>query len=213
MESNITTRFQESVFRHQELFHLSISEYQLIKLTAYYNLLLKWNPLLHLTTLTAPEDFAVRQVLESGLATTVMNPSVRDIVDIGSGGGLPGVPIAILCPWIRVFLIEINKKKAIFLRETIDQLEIRNLAVINQPFKAFRPFSSDFCLTSRAIDKFSDHLSDIIDLGHEGKQILLFGGENLLRLIQLNYYCDWGITSYHIPCSENRFLISLLRST
>jgi 16S rRNA (guanine527-N7)-methyltransferase len=88
---------------------------QVSQLAAHYNLMVRWNRTLNLTTVTDPAGSVERHYAESlFLAEHIDGPTV---VDIGSGPGFPGIPVAILHPeWI-ITLIESHQRKAVFLKE------------------------------------------------------------------------------------------------
>src|SRR2546421_2399745 len=88
------------------------------KLTEYYELLLKWNPRLHLVAPCSPEEFAVRHVLESLVLLPHLAQGAR-VADIGSGAGLPIIPCLIVRADLRATLIESSEKKVVFLREAL----------------------------------------------------------------------------------------------
>lgn len=98
---------------------------QLAQLESHYSLLLKWNSSMNLTTVTGMEEAAVRHYGESLLLGNAI--SGQAIVDIGTGPGFPGIPIAILHPEWEVTLVESHRRKAVFLREAARGL--RNVRV------------------------------------------------------------------------------------
>ena len=95
---------------------------QLEQLQNHYDLLVKWNPKLNLTRITATEDAAKLHYCESLYLGRCLPEGPLSIADIGSGPGFPGVPIAILRPECRVTLVESHQRKAVFLRESTREL-------------------------------------------------------------------------------------------
>lgn len=67
-----------------------------------------------------------RHILDSLRAATIPSPTARTAYDIGSGGGLPGIVVAIACPWLRVRLVEPRRNRAAFLQSAIDGIGLRN---------------------------------------------------------------------------------------
>jgi 16S rRNA (guanine527-N7)-methyltransferase len=92
------------------------------KLSLYLDLLLKWNSRTNLTAIRDPEEIVQRHFGESLFAARHLASETRILLDFGSGAGLPGLPIAILCPEITVTLAESQNKKATFLREVVRTL-------------------------------------------------------------------------------------------
>lgn len=95
------------------------------RLLVYLRLLWQWNRRVNLTgfDLSEPRDEALdRLVIEPVAAATLMRAGDRRVVDIGSGGGSPAVPLALAVPSIEMTLVEVRAKKAAFLREVIRTL-------------------------------------------------------------------------------------------
>ena len=97
------------------------------KLLAYLDLLAKWNRTWNLTAVRDPEDMVSKHLLDS----LAVLPFVRGttLADLGSGAGLPGIPLAIARPDLNVTLVESNGKKARFLREAVRSLPLANVRV------------------------------------------------------------------------------------
>ena len=94
-----------------------LSAAQVAALQAHYELLLRWNQSLSLTTVTAIETAVTRHYGESLFLAAHLPPGALRIADIGSGPGFPGFPVAVLRPDSSVTLIESHQRKAVFLRE------------------------------------------------------------------------------------------------
>ena len=95
------------------------------RLSAYLDLLLKWNARTNLTAIREPEEIVRRHFGESLFAARHLGPEEVDtLLDLGSGAGFPGLPIALLRPDIRVTLAESQHKKASFLREAVRTLGV-----------------------------------------------------------------------------------------
>jgi 16S rRNA (guanine527-N7)-methyltransferase len=93
----------------------------------YLALLEKWNRTYNLTAVRAREDMLTRHVMDS----LAILPHVRGKfwIDVGSGAGLPGIPLALASGELDMTLIESNQKKAAFLRQVVVELELRNVVV------------------------------------------------------------------------------------
>ena len=199
--------------QYQGEFSLNFSLPQLEKLALYYRTVLKWNRLLHLTTLVSPSDFALRNILESCFALCSLSPDVGNLVDVGSGAGIPGIPLAILCPERSFVLVEAQRRKAIFLQEAISVIGLRNLQVVNQRFELLPPLSLNDCLVSRAIEQFTEKLPALLRFGGYAEQFLFWGSAPLLAAIRGTFPAPWNIHHQLIPTSEERLLISIKRFT
>jgi 16S rRNA (guanine(527)-N(7))-methyltransferase RsmG len=107
-----------------------LSELQITQLYEHYELLIKWNQRMNLTTVKPGSDMVIRHYCESLFFADHL-PSASDnisVLDLGSGAGFPGVPMAILKPTWNVTLVESGQRKAVFLRESARHL--RNVSVL-----------------------------------------------------------------------------------
>jgi len=97
------------------------------QLLAFRDLLLKWNRTYNLTALRDPEQAISHHLLDS--LAIVAHLDAGPLLDVGSGGGLPGIPLAIACPQLAVELVDSVQKKASFLQQAAIQLGLANVAV------------------------------------------------------------------------------------
>jgi len=115
---------------HAGLVELGLSTTREIEhqLTRYLDLLAKWNGTYNLTAIRSRDRMIVEHVFDSLAITSHLRP--ERILDIGSGAGLPGLPIAIVCPQYRVTLLDSNHKKCTFLRQATIELGLPNVTVV-----------------------------------------------------------------------------------
>lgn len=116
----------------------------------YLALLARWNATYNLTAIRDPAEMVPKHLLDS----LAMQPFVRDIgtlADLGTGPGLPGIPLAIATPALQVTLVESNGKKARFLRESVRQLKLSNVQVAESRIEAFQPGAGFAAITARAL--------------------------------------------------------------
>jgi 16S rRNA (guanine527-N7)-methyltransferase len=126
----------------------------------YLALLARWNATYNLTAIRDVREMLVKHLLDS----LAMQPHVRGIAtlaDLGTGPGLPGIPLAIATPGLAVTLVESNGKKARFLREVVRQLALSNVQVAESRIEAFHPDVTFDVITARALAT----LADILTLG------------------------------------------------
>ena len=126
----------------------------------YLSLLLRWNRTYNLTAIRDPEEMVTRHLLDS----LAMHPFVRPgaLADLGTGPGLPGIPLAIVRPDLHVTLVESNGKKARFLREAVRQLGLGDRArVAESRAEAVAEPGAYAQITARALDT----LAGILDVG------------------------------------------------
>jgi 16S rRNA (guanine527-N7)-methyltransferase len=111
---------------------------QVQQLGAYFAQLSKWNRQLSLTSLQLepPTDDAVdRLLIEPVAAARAISTADDFLVDLGSGGGSPAIPLRIAAPHVRLMMVESNTKKSAFLRDVVRQLGLENCRVANCRFE------------------------------------------------------------------------------
>ncbi len=113
-----------------ETIGLSLSDDEIAACGRFLALLLETNRKFNLTAITEPEEAWRRHILES-LALLPVVKGARHLADVGSGGGLPGIPLAIALPDTQVTLIESTGKKARFLEQAAAALQLANVRVVN----------------------------------------------------------------------------------
>jgi len=103
------------------------------RLRGYLEALRAANERFNLTAITDPAEMWVRHVQDSlTLVPFLASAEAKRVIDVGTGGGLPGLPLAIVMPDIRMTLLEATGKKAAFLQETIDALGVTNARVVHE---------------------------------------------------------------------------------
>ncbi|MGI8894152.1 MAG: 16S rRNA (guanine(527)-N(7))-methyltransferase RsmG [Casimicrobiaceae bacterium] len=118
------------------------------KLTAYVELLAKWNRIYNLTAIREPERMVTHHVLDSlsvlpALVPLLAVPTCVRMLDVGAGAGLPGIPLAIARPDWDVTLLDSSQKKVAFMTQTAIELELGNVkahAARVEQFAAHAPF-------------------------------------------------------------------------
>lgn len=124
-------------------------------LVAYAALLLKWNRVYNLTAIRDPQQMMTHHLLDS-LAIVPWVGAVKRLADVGSGGGLPGIPLALACPHLSVTSIETVSKKASFQQQARIELGLNNFSVINERVENVRPKQPFDAVVSRAFSELSD---------------------------------------------------------
>ena len=110
---------------------LTLSEKQYALFFRYMLELLEWNRSTNLTRIVEPQAIAIKHFLDSILITRHVQIAKKTIADIGSGGGFPGIPLAILDPDCSLVLIESLRKKTSFLKHMIRTLQLSNVEAYN----------------------------------------------------------------------------------
>lgn len=106
-----------------------LSESQLRSLELHYQLLLRWNRKLNLTRITDLREAVQLHYCESLYLAEFLPKGSLKVIDVGSGGGFPGIPVGIYRPDCSIDLVESHQRKAVFLTETVRQLGLANVSV------------------------------------------------------------------------------------
>jgi 16S rRNA (guanine527-N7)-methyltransferase len=207
MKRTTKDEFAAALERDASLFGVDLSSKEILHLTSYYELLLHWNPRLHLVAPCSPAEFAKRHVLESLLLLPYLQAGAR-VADVGSGGGLPIIPCLIARPDIRATLIESSPKKSVFLREALHSLNLDDRAnVISSRFEQMPPRDADV-ITSRALERFQQLLPQLIEWAPPNSTLLLFAGDSI---VSASRAAALPFETVPVPGSERRQLIILPR--
>ena len=127
-------------------------------LTRYLALLLRWNAAYNLTAIRDPREMVTKHLLDS-LAMAPFLVSISTLADLGTGAGLPGIPLAIAVPELRVTLVESNGKKARFMREAVRTLGLGNAEVVESRIEALDRPGAFMAITARALATLPQILS------------------------------------------------------
>ena len=104
---------------------LTLNQGQLDRFQTYYEELTDWNHRINLTSITGFKDVQLRHFLDSlTLVMAIERPGDARVIDVGAGAGLPGLPLKIILPGIKLVLLESKRKKAAFLSHLIDKLQL-----------------------------------------------------------------------------------------
>jgi 16S rRNA (guanine527-N7)-methyltransferase len=126
------------------------------QLIAYVMLVAKWNRSYNLTAVREPLAMVSHHLLDSlAVLPHLPLPHAARLADVGSGAGLPGIPLALARPEWQVALIESNQKKAAFLRQAVIELGMRNVEVHEGRSEAWQPRPLFSLVTSRAFAELS----------------------------------------------------------
>lgn len=164
-------------------------------LLVYLALLDRWNRTYNLTAIREPRAMVSLHLLDS----LAMHPFVRDLgnlADLGSGAGLPGIPLAIAVPALQVTLVESNGKKARFLREAMRTLALGNLRVAESRAEALDQPGAFDAITARAMATLADLLAAGAHLLRPGGRLLAMKGARPDAEIDA-LPADWQVVASH----------------
>ena len=127
---------------------LSLDEAARQQLINYLQLLEKWNRVYNLTSVRKPEQMVTHHLLDS--LAVIPNIKASRILDIGSGAGLPGIPLAIANKNWQVEMLDSNNKKTRFIKQAISELGIENAGVVHSRAEEYHPDKPYDTVISRA---------------------------------------------------------------
>lgn len=120
----MTTEFLQEIFESNSF---SVENEQLLQFCKYAELLVEWNQKMNLTAITDDEGIAYKHFVDSLAPVSLLGPDFfenRSLIDVGTGAGFPGFPLKILCPQMKLTLLDSLKKRVLFLREVASQLSL-----------------------------------------------------------------------------------------
>jgi 16S rRNA (guanine527-N7)-methyltransferase len=184
------------------------------RLLDYLALLARWNHTYNLTAIRDPREMLTKHVLDS-LAMQRFLGDER-LADLGTGPGLPGIPLAIAKPGLRVALVESNGKKARFLREAVRVLGLGNARVLESRAEAVAEPGGFDVVTARALDR----LAGIIAVGGHllapGGRLLAMKGQRPDEEIA-ELPPGWALAAVHVlrvpGLAAERHLLEITRSS
>ncbi|HET7763878.1 MAG TPA: 16S rRNA (guanine(527)-N(7))-methyltransferase RsmG [Burkholderiales bacterium] len=133
---------------------LNLAPEALARLLQHLELLTKWNRVHNLTAIRDAAKSTSVHLLDS--LSIVPHLRGRRLLDVGSGAGFPGIPIAVARPDIEIDLLDSNQKKCAFLRQTIAELGLTNARVACERAESWRPARGFDCIVSRALGEIAE---------------------------------------------------------
>lgn len=141
-QKKLQRRFLEVFVEGAESLGFQFPEKTLEKFFLYYKELCQWGQIVNLTSLKDEKEKIVLLFLDSLAGSLALErESDRNLIDIGTGGGFPGLPVKIAFPSLRLTLVEARSKKTAFLINVIGKLELENVKVIQSRLDKFGCFS------------------------------------------------------------------------
>lgn len=139
---SMTKSEQQFISRLEQFIpNFTLSVNQMEQLRVFYENLIEWNKVMNLTTIVEEEDVYTKHFLDSySILTSVpretfaepeTNKFQQKIIDVGTGAGFPGLPIAIAFPWIQMTLMDSLNKRIKFLEDTVSKLKLKNVTCIH----------------------------------------------------------------------------------
>jgi 16S rRNA (guanine527-N7)-methyltransferase len=194
---------------------LDVSPTQREKLMDYLALMFKWNSVYNLTSLRDPMQMVTHHLLDS-LAAVPAFAQAHNVLDVGSGGGLPGIVLAIVRPDMKVSMIDTVHKKTAFLTQVKAELGLSNVTVYTARVEQLQVSDKFDVITSRAFADLSDFVNWSSHLLADGGRYIALKGvapkdeqERLPAAWQVT-----GVEPLQVPrLGAERHLVHIQRST
>lgn len=153
---------------------LALASRQEAALLDYLALLAKWNRTYNLTAIHEPERMLTHHVLDSLAVLPYIGPG--PLLDVGSGGGLPGIPLAIARPDLRVTLMDASQKKCGFMQQAAIELKLDRIKVVHGRVEDFRDEEGFPQIVSRAFSELREFVALTRHLLADGGEWLAMKG-------------------------------------
>lgn len=177
------------------------------KLVSYIELLNKWNKAYNLTAIRNVDDMLPMHIFDS----LKVLPKIKGkrIIDVGTGPGLPGIPLAIAMPDSRFTLLDSNSKKTRFLHEVVRVLELANVEVVKERVEDYHIDTRFDTVVSRAFSSISQMVRLTSHLLSSGYWVLMKGPNYQKELDDITFAYD--ISSYSIAKTERQRYVIVIK--
>jgi len=167
----LTARLHQGI----ETLRLDLDARQLVRLVDYLALLTKWNGVYNLTAVRDPAQMVTQHLLDS-LAVVPAFSDAHHVLDVGAGGGLPGIVLAIARPGMQLTLVDTVQKKTAFLMQVKAELGLANVNVHHARVEQLKVARKFDVITSRAFAELSDFVNWSGHLLEEGGHFIALKG-------------------------------------
>lgn len=195
---------------------LDLSSAQQQQLMAYLALLNKWNKAYNLTAVRDPAEMVSRHLLDSLSVVPHVEQGGARWLDVGSGGGMPGIPLAIMFPERNFTLLDSNGKKTRFLTQVKLELKLANVDVVHSRVEQFEPPQPFTDITSRAFSSLEDFANWTRHLGDEDSRWLAMKGvqpDDELQALPTDFQLQSCVVLKVPGCQGQRHLLILRRTS
>jgi len=168
------TSLQQEIQQGCAALHIDATEAAAEKLAGFIGILEKWNRVYNLTAVRDPRAMVARHILDSLVVLPFL--SQGSLMDVGTGAGLPGLPIAVARPDLSVTLLDANAKKLRFVRQAVFELGLCNVEVVQSRMQEYRPARSFDMVISRAVANLSELYRQTVHFVRPGGRILFMKG-------------------------------------
>lgn len=167
---------QEILNEGLDALDLLVTQAQQKKLIAFIALIEKWNKAYNLTAIRNPEEMVRLHLLDSlAIANYIQGPKV---LDIGTGAGLPGIPLALIYPHYSFVLLDSNSKKTRFVQQAVIELGLKNVTVWHGRIEHYQPTIYFNSIVSRAFSSVQSFVSVASERLSSGGVLLAMKGRH-----------------------------------
>ena len=222
MENN----FKEKLTHLLKQIKIDINDKQAEKFYKYMELLLEWNEKINLTALTEQDDIILKHFVDSLTILNYINEN-ETIVDVGTGAGFPGIPIALLNTTNKITLVDSLNKRINFLNEVKKELDIENIETVHSRAEDFgqnKSYREHFDIAvSRAVANLSVLAEYLIPLVKVGGKIICMKGSDIEEELNSAQFaiCELGgeikeVKEFYLPETDmkrNIIIIEKVKNT
>lgn len=192
---------------------------QIAKFNKYLDLLLEWNEKFNLTAITDKDEIEEKHFIDSIELANFFDLKNKTLIDIGSGAGFPGIPLAIVEPSLKVTLLEATGKRVTFLKEVVKELNLKNVEVIQGRAEELGTREKYDLVTARAVKELNVLLEISFYLVKVGGSFIAYksslideeisNAKHAFKCLQIE---DYKKFDYCLPKSKNpRVFLEILK--
>ena len=196
-----------------------LNEQQISKFKRYLELLLEWNEKFNLTAITDKDEIEEKHFIDSIELIKFFDVKNKTLLDVGSGAGFPGIPLAIVEPTLKITLLESNGKRVSFLREVVKELDLKNVEIIQGRSEELGTREKYDIVTARAVKELNVLLEITFYLVKVGGYFIaykssgideeLLNAKHAFKCLQIDEYKKFD---YFLPKSKNsRVFLGILK--
>ena len=215
-------KWKEVINIGADTFDIQIDSEKMDRFAAHAAELMQWNKKINLTTICKPLEIAVKHVLDSIIPSLIIPTDKKKMLDIGSGGGFPGIPLKILIPSLSVTLIDASRKKVNFVRHVIRTLKLENIDALHiraEEMAGTTGFEKNFdIIISRALASLESFVAMALPLLSENGMIIALKGSvedaeiKALKSLIKSHAMFLTLRQYPLPLLKDKRTIVSVRS-
>lgn len=196
-----------------------LSKEQISKFESYLDLLLEWNEKFNLTAITDKDEIEEKHFIDSIELVKYFDVKNKTLLDVGTGAGFPGIPLAIVEPTLKVTLLESNGKRVSFLKEAVKVLDLKNVDIIQGRVEELGTREKYDFVTARAVKELNILLElcfylvkvggSFIAYKSSGVEEEILNAKHALKCLQIEEFKKFD---YYLPKSKNsRVFLGILK--